>query len=259
MANYDEVVFLAFAQRPQIGPIRLNCTTSETHSLRNIITQSPVEGGADRAQHKVPQPRVLALEGVISDRPDNIVDQEWGSIPAAVLALLPVFNLATTQGVSRENIGTQIASGDPLIAATASANAAAVGAGAAAGAFLRNKRDRQRARSKYSYKDDADTSWTRMKNLWLDTEPFRVITALDTYENMVVESIDVPEDDSSDLIFRAVFREFEQVDVRRLRYLSDDFNDDGSLPDKTAGKAPREVELPAFLTPIVDGVSGLLG
>lgn len=256
MASYDEIVTLAFAARPQIGPIRLNCTTTETHSLRSIITEAPVEAGADRAQHKILQPRYLALEGVISDRPDNIVDQEWGSIPAAILALLPTFNLATTQGAQ---FGGQIAADPGLVGITAGANAAVVGGAAAAGLYLRNKRDRQRALSKYSYKDDADTSWSRIKTLWASSEPFTIMTALDTYNDMVIESIDVPEDDTSDLVFRAVFREFQTVGVRRLRYLSEDFADEGSLPDTTAGKGPREVELPAFLTPIVDGVSGLLG
>ncbi len=252
MASYDEVVFLAFATRPQIGPVRLNCTTSELHSLRSVITTAPVEAGADRAQHKIPMPRTLSLEGVISDRPDNILDQEWGAIPAAVLAAIPTFNLATVQGVEG-NVGSQFTGTQPGGAiAAASVNAGVVGGAALFGQYLREKKKRQRLRSKYSYKDDADTSWPRLKALWESTEPFRIVTALETYEDMVVVSIDVPEEDSSDLIFRAVFEEFQTVGVRRERFLDPEFADDGSLPDETAGKGPTEVEVPGFLGDLVE-------
>lgn len=74
-----DVGVLVLAQRPQIGPIELNCTLLETHGASYTITDAPIEDGAFLVDHKIRDSSRLSMEFIISPLPDNIVDQFSGS------------------------------------------------------------------------------------------------------------------------------------------------------------------------------------
>lgn len=239
-ATYDEV-FLAIADRPSLGAVKLNCTLREMHSRSNVITEAPVEAGANRAHHIVPQPRRLVIEGVISDRPDNVVDQESGNLPAQLLlAAVPGFNLLNVRNLKQEAKGAIDHLDSVLTEDAAIAAAEAVALETLRVALKANKAKAQTF-SKYSTNDNYLSSYARLEALDDSQTPFTVITALKTYPNMVFESLDVPEEGTSDLVFTAVLREFNEVGVRRRKFLSDDFADEGGLTANTAAQAPTEL------------------
>lgn len=66
---------ILFAQRPSIGPIVLNCTVRETHGASYTMTGEPIEDGSILTDHRIPNPRVLEIEGIISPRPDTLSAQ----------------------------------------------------------------------------------------------------------------------------------------------------------------------------------------
>jgi hypothetical protein len=71
----DQYGLLLFAQRPSIGPITLNCTLSETHGSTYTMTDMPIEDGSVLTDHRIRDPIVLELEGVITPQADSVVTQ----------------------------------------------------------------------------------------------------------------------------------------------------------------------------------------
>jgi hypothetical protein len=88
-----------------------------------------------------------------------------------------------------------------------------------------------RGLQKYSAEDRANTSWARLNNLADAKLPFTVTTALQVYKDMVFVSLETVEDGDDALIFRAELRQIEIVDIRREKYLEQDFKDDGDVKD----------------------------
>ncbi len=75
MSRSDEYGLLLFAQRPTIGPIVLNCTTRELHGRTYTSTDLPVEDGAVLADHRIRDPIMLEIEGVLSPMADTLPAQ----------------------------------------------------------------------------------------------------------------------------------------------------------------------------------------
>ena len=70
---------LRFLQvRPKLGPLVMNCTTSEVHGAQYALSDSPIENGSVLTDHKIRLPRVLQMQAIFSPYADNIVDQERG-------------------------------------------------------------------------------------------------------------------------------------------------------------------------------------
>ena len=175
-------ILLRLRNRPKIGPLTLDCTINEGHNLENEITDSPVELGATVTDHVRNLPRVLVLEGIVSDTPDTLtLGALLGSIAGATGSVI-----ASQSGA----VGSQVATGV--------AGAAAVGLGVGLSAFFGSA-----TRSK--------DAWRTLRLLWRLRERFNVTTTLETYRNMVVQSVSVPRSagQSNALFFTATLRKIE--------------------------------------------------
>lgn len=76
MAIKDNILILA--TRPQIGPLTFNCNISVMHGGDFAVTQMPIEDGSVLTDHKIQLPLRLQIETILSQYPDNIVDQFRG-------------------------------------------------------------------------------------------------------------------------------------------------------------------------------------
>lgn len=72
MKPADASGLLLFAQRPTIGPITLNCTLREVHGATYTMTDMPIEDGSVITDHRIRDPIVLDLEGVITPQADEL-------------------------------------------------------------------------------------------------------------------------------------------------------------------------------------------
>lgn len=55
--------------RSQIGLVTIDCAISETHDRTARVTEFPIEGGAVISDHVVLTPKMLTIEGFITDTP----------------------------------------------------------------------------------------------------------------------------------------------------------------------------------------------
>lgn len=75
MRRADIPGLLLLAERPQIGPIVLNCTLRELHGANYEMTSMPVEDGSRLTDHRIRMPIEVEIEGVISPRGDTFPGQ----------------------------------------------------------------------------------------------------------------------------------------------------------------------------------------
>lgn len=73
--NIAQMALLTITPRPQMGPIILNCTLSEQHSLEAEVTERPVDADGSVSDHYIRAPRIFSMEATISEYPDNLVHQ----------------------------------------------------------------------------------------------------------------------------------------------------------------------------------------
>lgn len=52
---------------PEIGDIQVDVSVTETHTMSATISDEPIETGSDISDHRKRLPRVLSMEGVLSD------------------------------------------------------------------------------------------------------------------------------------------------------------------------------------------------
>lgn len=57
----------------KIGDILLDCVVRESHPLSSQVTENPVEEGANIADHIIPNPRELVIDGIITNTPARIL------------------------------------------------------------------------------------------------------------------------------------------------------------------------------------------
>jgi hypothetical protein len=73
-----------FDQRPKLGHVQVDLTTSETHSLTGELSDSPVEFGLDLSDHYRVMPELVQVEFLVSATPDELAAQwnasELGSV-----------------------------------------------------------------------------------------------------------------------------------------------------------------------------------
>lgn len=168
VANKSQIALLALAQRPQMGPILLNCTLSEVHSIEAEITERPVDASGSVSDHYIRMPRIFSMEASISEYPDNIAHQ-FGHF-----------------GPGR----------------------------------------------KYTFKDRKATAWADIKALWESETPFEMITDLEVYPRMLIQSVETVQQDNSDILFRALLKEYriiglsieDQLAISQLDYSSPEAN-----------------------------------
>ncbi len=158
---------ILFAQRPSIGPIVLNCTVVETHGASYTMTSEPIEDGSILTDHRVRNPRVLEIEGVISPRPDTLVSQLGGF---------------DSIDIDQDQDGLAKTTGQNF-----------------------------------------DTAWAKLLAFADDPRPSEVVTALETYPQMLVEEFSHDEEGLEVIQFRMRLREIQVARIRREQFLPEDF------------------------------------
>lgn len=165
LMNVSAIALLTVAQRPQLGPIVLNCTLSEVHSLEAEVTERPVDADGSVSDHYIRLPRIFSMEATISEYPDNLAHQYGHFGPG----------------------------------------------------------------KKYRYANRKATAWSDLKHLWESETPFEVITELEIYPRMLILSVETIKQDNSDLLFRALLKEYriiglsieDQLAIDQLDYSSE--------------------------------------
>ena len=69
------MIAIRILDRPRLGTLQLDCTTSEDHELGSEVTDSPVELGADVTDHIRLTPDRVTIEGVVSNHVDSLIGQ----------------------------------------------------------------------------------------------------------------------------------------------------------------------------------------
>jgi len=72
----DTVSFIFKRSKAIIGGIRLDASLREVHTSSATVTENPIEGGKPIADNVILQPKVLQIDGVISDAPLSIFQFE---------------------------------------------------------------------------------------------------------------------------------------------------------------------------------------
>lgn len=72
-ANVLDVIRLFSFANPRIGPIVLDASLSESHSVDVRITDNPVELGGDVSDHAQVQPRRVQIDGVVVSFPNSLL------------------------------------------------------------------------------------------------------------------------------------------------------------------------------------------
>jgi len=154
-----------------IGGIEVDATISENHRFNSLVTANPIEDGSIISDHIVNLPVVLDMEGRFTDTP-------FGFIPSI--------------------IATGVGSLTQALSAEAAGAAAGVVAIAVAASLLSETRP-SLAKSKFQF----------LVALQVARDVIDVVTGLQTYQNMVIESLSAPRvaRDGASLRFNATFRE----------------------------------------------------
>lgn len=63
------IVMVGKFDGPRLGDLLLDATVSEGHEFENETTDSPVEEGVSFTDHILAKPRMLTIEGIVSDTP----------------------------------------------------------------------------------------------------------------------------------------------------------------------------------------------
>ena len=228
---------------PRIGSVELDCALSETHTWSSTVTRVPVESGASRAQHIVKQPYVLQIEAVISDRPMDPRRQQIAlSFQIAQSAVTGYFN--TVPGAAAKRNQTQ----EALLGIIGSASQfggsfnpmQSVGiATATAGVGT--------AENEYSASDELQVALSRLLQLRESDTPFDYISPLGLVRNLVFEDLEIPVDQTQDLLFRARMVEFVETGLTRTRSLSLAQEDASSEPANIGSRTTIEAEFQTLL------------
>ena len=169
MANPLDSFGLPTAVLSSIGGVEIDAVLSEDHRYDALITENPVEDGSVITDHVVNLPVVLEMECRLTDTP-------FGYLTAIVAASAVG---ALTTGLT----GAQAAAGLTQ---------------AAASALLGETRPGL-----------SKTKFNLLVALQATREPIDVVTGVQTYGNMFIQSLSAPRSssDGKSLLFRATFKE----------------------------------------------------
>ncbi len=87
---------LYVVKRAKIGNVTITCSVHESHMYSAQVTDHPMEVGSDVSDHRVVDPFILTLDGVISDATTDVLQDLLGSIKpgssvnAAAASRIPV-------------------------------------------------------------------------------------------------------------------------------------------------------------------------
>lgn len=166
--------------------------TQETHELANVITEHPVEEGADVADHVRPQLKRFQLEGFVSDTP--------------LLSNHNVVNEATFQ-----DLELQI----PEMPMQASLSGAiSAGVSAIGNAFTGGPKPLKVKMLRFdNFKSRKRAAFEAFEDARINARLVRVITSVAEYENMLIEQVTVTRspDDCDGATFSIALKEIRLV------------------------------------------------
>lgn len=149
---------LAVLGAPQV--VEFDASLSETHERQADITDNEIEDGSNVSDHARLRPLKLTLNAIISDAPVTLLGAVTG---AGLSAASQLANNAAGGGTLGNIAGT----------------ATGLGGGTLAGLLTGSPRN------------PAD-GWKLLEDVWRKRVPFTVITALQKYENMLIENLNAP-------------------------------------------------------------------
>lgn len=210
------LIFKNFPTNAVIGTMELDASISESHQFSSIITDNEIETGEMVQDHVKLQPITLIIDGIISDNP------------------LTTFNAFTGTAVSAGGQIVNDAGGGLLLG-----SAAAIGIGSQAsniGSFAGLVQKKPRTPKEcYLY----------LEGIWKLRQPFEVVTALQNYQNMVIQNLSMPRDSTvgRSLRFSATFRQIRKVKSETVnvpRFFADDPNVN---PNKTVDQGKQSADV----------------
>lgn len=228
MASSGIISILIPTARPTIGPITLNLALSENWSRSNVIPKSAVEDGADRSQHIIEQPLRISIEAIISGNPDSRVQQAASfaiqQLGAAANAVLNELQVPSIIGV---------AAGGPDAPQTKVDN------------FFKNEAATLASQliSAIPQSKLFEIALTRMYALFESKTPFSYISNMRSADDMVFESLEIPQDATTDFLFRAELVQYRTVGVTREKFLADDQLDSSRPADSMGERDPKAMSL----------------
>lgn len=149
---------LAIQGAPQT--IEFDASLSETHERVADITDNEIEDGSNVSDHARLRPKKLTLNAIISDAPVTLL----GALAGAGLS-------------AASQLANNAAGGGTL--GNLAATATGLGGGTLAGLLTGSPRN------------PAD-GWKVLEEVWEKRVPFTVITALQKYDNMLIENLSAP-------------------------------------------------------------------
>lgn len=169
MPNPFDSFGLPTAILTDVGGIEIDAVTSENHRYNSLVTANPIEDGSNVSDHIVNLPVILEMEGRLTDTPFGFLQS---LVAAAAVGAL-------TTGLT----GAQAAAGLTQ---------------AAASALLGESRP-----------GISKTKFKLLVALQVARDTIKIVTGLQTYENMVVESLSAPRSsqDGKSIRFTATFKE----------------------------------------------------
>lgn len=194
-----------------IGPVWIDVSISETHSVGADVTEHPVESGSDIADHIRPTPRTVRIEGFVTNHPIELPLSHAGGTRAIEDAGL--IDVTTVPGRRIPPMSVEI-EGEPT-------DLGFIPGGGQAGALLGAiGLDTNRSRRKYAaerYAEDRDgrtfyavnalafsqdfdrvgAVYAALVQVVTDAQPVRLVTGLDIYDSVALT--DLSFDRSSDV------------------------------------------------------------
>lgn len=166
-----DIIGITVKRGTWIGSISLDASLSEGHSMTAEATDHPVEQGSSISDHVHIKPRVVTIEGIISNHPIKLpasqvdgvnevdVEFEWKAVP---------------------NLPVQLG-GPGLLGAATGALVSAVGGDVQKGSAKGFEPPFDRVQS---VREELD-------RIWKEGEPIDIVTTLAVYHDMVIESLEI--------------------------------------------------------------------
>jgi hypothetical protein len=78
VSGFEEDLGLAQPRHVEIGDIWIDVSVQESHEAEAEVSEHPVEAGADIADHIRPLPRVITIEGIVTNHPIEVPQSHAG-------------------------------------------------------------------------------------------------------------------------------------------------------------------------------------
>jgi hypothetical protein len=144
----------------QIGVLTLDASINETHKRSSIVTENEIEDGTSVQDHIKLNPISFNIEGIISSNPVNLTETLSGTVTTTAAGVIQdIIPKSTFGGLVSKSVGTGLGSLAGLVTGTPK---------------------------------DPRVAFQYLEELWFKRETFTVITALKRYEDMAIETLDVP-------------------------------------------------------------------